>query len=533
MRNLRSELEQILDEGKAVSTKARHIFRAEPEDRIRHLLQQYQPVLMFYGIFNAGKSTLVNALLSEEGREIAPVGAGPTTSKVECYRFGDYELYDTPGIDAPIEHERLAKEHLQRSHLVVFVLSSRGHFDEQQVVDEMASILQIPRDLVIVINDKDGYGIHSEPVLQGAASLLNHLRQRCGNLVDGRVKIALVDALGGLEARAARSPKRLERSGVPALAELILERLVDLEGARLLVPPACALQEELRLLQAAVDKARLEGDPSLERLHGSILQRRRTFLELAHPAIDRIGQDLVPRVVDLIKADGLSNQALERLVGDFSGAVEACLGNVFEQATVDLGEDFEREGFQFSPDPEQFELEDSDESKPKKKFQLPKIDKVAARQVLESDTAKSAVKKVLLWLRSKGVRGIKGRWEKTLDGWAGLFLKGLGIFLQVALAVREWLGADAEQEEHNRKVADAEAKARAAAVGLVGDLVQRVVADLPEICAALFDPLLGMVESRREGRDTTLEQAAGEVADLIERVDSVLVQCRRGGPAEV
>ena len=52
--------------------------------------------IMVYGVYNAGKSTLINALI---GQNIAPAGDIPLTDRVDEYRWGQYAILDTPGVD--------------------------------------------------------------------------------------------------------------------------------------------------------------------------------------------------------------------------------------------------------------------------------------------------------------------------------------------------------------------------------------------------------------------------------------------------
>ena len=74
------------------------------------------PKVMVYGVYNAGKSTLINALA---GKALARCDDIPTTDAVTAYSLGDIELLDTPGIDAPIEHEVISREQLEKSDVVV------------------------------------------------------------------------------------------------------------------------------------------------------------------------------------------------------------------------------------------------------------------------------------------------------------------------------------------------------------------------------------------------------------------------------
>jgi len=64
-------------------------------------LANAQPRIMLYGVYNAGKSTLLNAIIGEPK---AKVGDIPTTYETTSFHWRGYELIDTPGIGAPIEH---------------------------------------------------------------------------------------------------------------------------------------------------------------------------------------------------------------------------------------------------------------------------------------------------------------------------------------------------------------------------------------------------------------------------------------------
>src|SRR5579859_1016818 len=102
-------------------------------------------LLVIVGEFNAGKSALINALLR------APVleeGVTPTTAKITKVRYGEQSrqiqldldtveqnypadflrnisIVDTPGINAVLrDHERMTKDFIPRSDLIIFVTSS-------------------------------------------------------------------------------------------------------------------------------------------------------------------------------------------------------------------------------------------------------------------------------------------------------------------------------------------------------------------------------------------------------------------------
>lgn len=79
--------------------------------------------VMVYGIYNAGKSTLINALV---GQEVAPTGDIPLTDKVSSYRWNNHTILDTPGVDAPLAHEEVTKAQMMTADAIIFVVNPSG-----------------------------------------------------------------------------------------------------------------------------------------------------------------------------------------------------------------------------------------------------------------------------------------------------------------------------------------------------------------------------------------------------------------------
>ena len=95
-------------------------------DSVRSLLNFDKPKVMVYGIYNSGKSTLINALMKQEVAEMAD---RPMTDQISEFDRGEYVLVDSPGIDAPIQHEMVTEEFLNKCHIILFVISSKGGFE--------------------------------------------------------------------------------------------------------------------------------------------------------------------------------------------------------------------------------------------------------------------------------------------------------------------------------------------------------------------------------------------------------------------
>jgi len=110
-----------------------------------------KPKVMVYGIYNSGKSTLINALCKEK---VAEMGDRPITSKISEYDKGDYILVDSPGVDAPKEHEEVTEEFLNKCHIILFVMSSKGIFEDADNYRRLADLILKGIPFIIVLNDR-------------------------------------------------------------------------------------------------------------------------------------------------------------------------------------------------------------------------------------------------------------------------------------------------------------------------------------------------------------------------------------------
>lgn len=121
-------------------------------------LEEKNIKIMFFGAYNAGKSTLINTILKTES---AKVGDIPTTDTIDTYMWNDYKLLDTPGINAPIEHEAISKAQLEKSDLIVFVIRKDDE-DASSTYKEIFDLLKKEKDIFLVFNysglDKNSTG---------------------------------------------------------------------------------------------------------------------------------------------------------------------------------------------------------------------------------------------------------------------------------------------------------------------------------------------------------------------------------------
>lgn len=153
---------------------------AEDRRRLQEMaldLREMFFIVAVIGEFNAGKSSFINALL---GDNLLPIGITPTTEFIELVRHNPAASYkpamredgirvwthpntgaegvaivDTPGTGSVfLKHERVAKDFLHRSDLVVFLISAKRAFAEtERLYLELAR--NYGKKIVIVINQID------------------------------------------------------------------------------------------------------------------------------------------------------------------------------------------------------------------------------------------------------------------------------------------------------------------------------------------------------------------------------------------
>ena len=135
------------------------------------------PQIMVYGIYNAGKSSIINALIREEKAKVADV---PTTDRVDMYEWNGYQIADTPGVGAPIQHEKVTNQQLKKADVVLFVMSTSGSFEYEQNYSRMKDIIDAGKRVLIIMNDKEGYlGTEDEQKILTTikAKIVNNMKQ--------------------------------------------------------------------------------------------------------------------------------------------------------------------------------------------------------------------------------------------------------------------------------------------------------------------------------------------------------------------
>ena len=204
-------------------------------------------LLVVVGEFNAGKSSVLNALFGEKVMEEGPI---PTTAKITLVRHGEepltrqlsefmverrhpaallrnMHLVDTPGTNSIIrQHQKITEDFIPRSDLVLFVTSY-----DRPLTDSERQFLEFIREawgrrLVVVLNKADL--AKNEAALR---QVIEHIESGCRELMGFEPKVFPVSAEQAFEAKTddAAPDDLWEKSRFGALERFMTETLTGTE----------------------------------------------------------------------------------------------------------------------------------------------------------------------------------------------------------------------------------------------------------------------------------------------------------------
>ncbi|MEH6388489.1 MAG: GTPase [Pseudomonas profundi] len=311
------------------------------EQEIAQRTKDQQPVVMVYGVYNAGKSTLINALLGEER---APAGDVPLTALVSSYQIGDVSILDTPGIDAPIEHEKVTREQLSRSDAVVFVLSSDGVLEEQSTYEELGKIFLAEKPVVVVINNKSAL----QPNGQEYKALLNKFRTNLYAYFDQdervladlvNMQVYLVNAKAALKGKLEDKQELVDYSQLEGLTSAVQRLFQATNSAQIARTLSVQMQGFLReAIAIAVDDTK---NDDLTRLRELILTIRESQDKLHSKVMNNAEKErpqlksqllLLMQSGDLMQVDPVIQNWFESRIDYFDKEVRRELGRIDSQA---------------------------------------------------------------------------------------------------------------------------------------------------------------------------------------------------------
>jgi small GTP-binding protein len=293
-------------------------------------------IVAIIGEFNAGKSTLINALL---GEELLPMGITPTTEYIELIRYNEtaqripeiradglrqwahpntgangVAIVDTPGTGSIFQkHENTAKNFLHRSDLVLFVISAKRAFaDTERLYLELAK--NYGKKIILVINQVDllkpdeqqevrrfiesqvKETLELEPLIfmLSAKQALQQIQQGESPIADDGGLSAVRAHLRGVYSQ--RPPARQKLQAQIETAQRILKQHLDAvieknELVSLDVEKVRDVQSELTRQSLGLETQMKEAGNSINEVLEAIRQRGLNFID-THLTIRQVGRSL-------------------------------------------------------------------------------------------------------------------------------------------------------------------------------------------------------------------------------------------------
>ena len=292
--------------------------------------------IMVYGVYNAGKSTLINALL---GQELAAVADVPETACVQGYRWGDFEVLATPGIDAPLEHEEITREQLVQSDVVIFVVNPLGVVEEEKTLDVLLELVLAGKMIFLVLNCKNRF----DPI--DLERVKDELRQRiqlkAGNQrVLDHIPIVEVNARSALKAKLENKQNLLNSSGFPKFENALAEFFASVEQKAIVARVATEFRSYIQSTVDALDEQ--QDQASLKRLdtfYGEIARReidiRRGLKSLVEAKAAFISKSTINALQ--LNSEGAQGK-IEQLIGQANHEVCAELEDALTRLGLDASE---------------------------------------------------------------------------------------------------------------------------------------------------------------------------------------------------
>ncbi len=204
---------------------------------IDELMNKVNPSMMFFGVYNAGKSTLLNCVFGEKVASVADV---PETHRVSSYTWNNYKLFDTPGINGPVDDEKVSKEEIKKHDVILFVIDDGDSFDSDKVTNEILDIIIEKKPLILVLNCKQSLDEDVVNRKREKISINIDIGAKKRGITDifHRYEFIAVNAQSGYEARIKNDDILLKWSRIDLLESIMNRNLKSSNAYKELINPS-------------------------------------------------------------------------------------------------------------------------------------------------------------------------------------------------------------------------------------------------------------------------------------------------------
>ncbi|MBU1668376.1 50S ribosome-binding GTPase [bacterium] len=457
------------------------------QQHIEEKLENFEPTLMVYGTYNAGKSTLLNALFGIE--EMAKTGDSPETAEVSEYKYNGYTIYDTPGINAPIEHENVTNEHLKKCEVILFVLSNDGSLEEEYVYTKISEIIKLNKPLLIVLNNKKNSDPNSKESIQEIDKVninLSKIGDRAGiKNIEEKVSLCMVDVKTALEGKIEQEQELIDESNIVQL-EKNIDKLLTEAGNKEVIN---ALNLYIKsFINDVISKIDMKIDnPELQKVEELL-----TFLEKFKNKSEIELKNIIHKKMNILESglrarllNGSNEEEIHQYLENFLDTLISQIESKFETISSELKariEQFSEDMNAINIDYEKVRLESSEEANEETSTVIEDTLKNALKN---KELVTNVTKEALLKLREFKIL-FKGKWEKTLGKYAGKFAIVVNVLVG-AYEIYQAISSHNKQVEAQRQhVLSAKNKSEEIIDSLKTDLFDSIDGVLNEV----FDNLI-------------------------------------------
>jgi len=461
-----------------VSDNELNKFQKHIEDK----LESFEPTLMVYGTYNAGKSTLLNALFGKE--EMAKTGDSPETAEVHEYKYNGYTIYDTPGINAPIEHEEVTSEHLKKCEIILFVLSNDGSLEEEYVYRKISEIVKSNKPLLIVLNNKKGNEPDSKETIQEIDKVNINL-SKIGDKediknIEEKVSLVMVDALTALEGKIENEQELIEESNILQLETTINRLLNDAGNDEVINTLNLYINEFIDNIISQIDKK--IKNPELQKTEELL-----TFLEKFKNKSEIELKNIIHKKMNILESGirerFLNNsseteihQYLESFLDDLVSQIESKFESISNELQLRI-EQFSKDMSAVNVGYDKIKITSSENNDQEDSAF---IEDILKKTLSNKDLVTNVTKEALLKLREFKIL-FKGKWEKTLGKYAGKFATAVNVLVG-AYEIYQAISSHNKQVEKQRQhVLSAKNKSEEIVDSLRNDLFNSIEDVLNEV----------------------------------------------------
>jgi GTPase SAR1 family protein len=458
--------------------------KEEYQEKKRESLLQ----VMLFGSYNAGKSSLINALKMEE---VAAIGDIPKTAQADRYYWNGCYLLDTPGVNAPIEHEAVTEEQINRSELILFVIR-QGDQDVKDVYERMFNMLKRDKQVFVVFNHELG-----EDDLPEALDRLNGIMIDYAADYDiglqriGEIPVLPINVKTALRARLKGSDALAEHSGIVRFESGFMSWLRGFDDEHHYLDRLRKYLQQCLIepLMSAISKEAGEAEDSqlddLQHQRGELV-RQYALLDSQLANHIRAETNRAKSEIASVISESKSKAEAESGILAVSDRIVASTSEYIQQRSVAMASELSAL-VDISVDME--EGEDSS-----------RLGAAMENAFLSGakNVDNNMLKEGFLFLRKIKIPGIKGRWEKTLGNWA----QKAGWAITAVVSIYEIWSASSEQDKLNEQQ-------KKQVVGL-HQIVEGIASD---ISAAILAEARLLIQKSRE---TVLSEVDGSIASIVE-----------------